>query len=163
MAPPPTTPAPRLSENNIGGGRRSPRPRRDWLLAPLTHTAARALPRSLTGSVVCAGRAAGGCASCPASPFRPVRGPEPFPRCWEHSRDPGSVPAVRGRSRGPVGIPASQGPPHSCPGAALGPPERPRRDRSASSQANGKENLQLLDQSRGFCLPVVVLNVRSRQ
>lgn len=128
MAPPPTTPAPRLSENNIGGGRRSPRPRRDWLFAPLTHTAARALPRRLTGSVVRR-----------ASRWEPAR---PARRCRSGRS------AVPGLSRYPGGIPAFLGafPPHkgprdSSPGAAFGPPERPWRDHSAANQANRKGKL----------------------
>ncbi|XP_072777574.1 uncharacterized protein [Taeniopygia guttata] len=180
MAPPPTTPAPRLSENNIGGGRRSPLPRRDWLLAPLTHTAARALPRGLTGSVVCAGRAgrrlrvppgdlgpAGPrCGAVPVSGAIPAlrgysRAPGPFP-CPGPFPHSGVIPALRGHSRVPGPFP-----PHGSCGTLLGEQLSALRSVPGATAApqvrrTGRENLQLLDHFRGFCLSVVVLDARSR-
>lgn len=47
----------------------------------------------------------------------------------------------RDHSRDPWGIPASQRPRDSSPGAAFGPPESPGRDHSAASQADGKGKL----------------------
>ncbi|KAL2309408.1 hypothetical protein Nmel_005607, partial [Mimus melanotis] len=144
MAPPPTTPAPRLSENKIGGGRRSPRQRRDWLLAPLTHTATRALPRCLTGIVVCAGRAGGRLRVPPGIVIPAGQRSEAVPAIL------GAFPPRRGRE---ILLREQLSVLRSVPGVT-GAPQVRRTER---------ENLQLLDQSRGFCLSLVVLNARSRQ